>query len=79
MLPCRLEKCFGPLNRYLSKVCSETGSLGIEVTTFFGINNFGRVQTMKVMFFSKSSKFHADLQNAIKLPRMVYDFEVKCV
>ena len=44
---------------------------GIQVTRFFGINDFGDIQAMKVIYFSKRSKFYVDFENAIKFTENV--------
>ena len=43
----------------------------IQVTTISGMNNFAHIEAMKVIFFSKCSKFYADFENAIKVPENV--------
>ena len=43
----------------------------IQVTTFSGMNNFAHIEAMKVIFFSKCSKFYVDFENAIKVPENV--------
>ena len=47
----------------------------IEVTKFFGSNDFGHIGPMKVSLFWKCSKFYIDFENAIKLPEDVDGFE----
>ena len=48
------------------------------MTTDFGINNVGHIEAMKVIFFSKCSKFYANLENGIKLGEDVDGFGDTC-
>ena len=50
-----------------------------QVTTFLGTNNLRRTEAMKVIFFSKCSKFSVDLENVIKSFENVAGFEDNCV
>ena len=47
---------------------------GIQVTSLFGINNFGHIEAMKVIFFSKCSKSYVHFENAIRLRENVENF-----
>ena len=48
---------------------------GIQVTRSSGINNFGYVEAMKVIFFSKCSRLYVDFENLIKLWEDIDGFE----
>ena len=37
------------------------------LNTYFGCNNFGHIEALKVIPFSKYSKFYVDFENAIKV------------
>ena len=50
----------------------------IEVTRFFAWYNFGHIQAMKVILFSKYSKFYVDFENAIKFSENVDGFQDNC-
>ena len=39
------------------------------------MGNFGHIEAMKVIFFSKGSKFYEDSENAIKLTGNYHSFE----
>ena len=67
------------LTRSFSKGVLKQEFWGIEVTTFFRRNTFGHTETMKVIFFSKYSKFYVDFANAIKISENVDGFEDNCV
>ena len=43
------------------------------------MNNFGHIHGMKVIFFSKCSKFYVDFGNRIKLWENIIGFEDICV
>ena len=43
------------------------------------MNNFGHIEAMKVIFFSKCSKFYVDFENEIKLPENADGFQDNCV
>ena len=43
------------------------------------MNNFGHIEAMQVIFFSKCGKFYEDFENAIKLPKNVDGFQYNCV
>ena len=48
----------------------------IEVTTFFGRYNFGYVAAMKVILFSKYSKFYVDFQKALKFQKILMVLQI---
>ena len=39
------------------------------------MNNFGHIETIKLFFFSKCSKFYVEFENAIKLGEYADGFE----
>ena len=51
----------------------------VQVISFFGMNNFGHVEAMKVIFFSKLSKSYVDLENLMKVGENVPGFKDNCV
>ena len=51
---------------------------GIEVTTFFVRYNLRHIEDMKMIFFSKSSKFYVHFRKVIKFSENVDVFEDKC-
>ena len=46
---------------------------------FFGINNFGHVEALKVIFFSKWLKSYVHFENAIKFAKTIDEIEDNCV
>ena len=52
---------------------------GIQHITCFGINNFGHIEAMNAIFFSKCSKFYVDFETPIKVGDDVDGFEDNCV
>ena len=52
---------------------------GIQVITFFRINNFGHIEATKVIFFSKCLKYYVDSENAIKVLEDVDGLDNNCV
>ena len=65
----RLPCCFSkdPLKRDF---------LDIDLTTFFGVRNFGNTSAMRVIFFSKCSKFELDFKNEKKIQKKLFVFEI---
>ena len=51
----------------------------IEVTTLFGSNTFIHIEVMKMISFSKYSKFYVDFHNAIEFLANVDGFQYNCV
>ena len=43
------------------------------------MNDFGHIEAMKVIFFSKFLKIYVDFKNTIKLQENVDGFEDNCV
>ena len=43
------------------------------------MNNFGHIEAMKVIFFSKFLKFYVGFRNATKLDEDVDGFEGNCI
>ena len=65
-----------PLTHSLPKGVLKQELSGIEVTTFFGLNNFRNISAMKTMFFfPKCSKFFGYFINAMKYSQnmSIYD------
>ena len=57
-----------PCTRWLPKSALKHELSDIQVTTFFGVNNFGNIWAMKMIgFFSKCVKFYLDFKNSIKI------------
>ena len=67
MLPCSLSGVFSTLTRWFPNGALKQEFCGIEVTTFFGSNNFRHIEAIKVILFSKYSRIYVDLENAIKV------------
>ena len=78
---CRADfsSVFDPLTIWFPKGVLKQDFSGIQRTTFFEINNFGRIEPMKVICFPKWSKVYVDFQNTIKLPENIDGFEHNCV
>ena len=74
-----LSSVLDPLTSWFQKGVLTQKFYGIQVTTFFGINNFGDIETMKLFFFRKCSKFYVHFENAIKLPQNAHGFGDNCV
>ena len=77
MLLGRLEQSFGNLK--LPKGVLKQEFYIIQVTSSFGMNKFGHIEAMKVIFSTKCSNFYVDFENAIKLRDNVDRFEDNCV
>ena len=58
------KQCFVPLTCCLSKGPMKGDFLEIRLTTFFGVRNFGNRSGMRLIFFTKCSKFNLDFKNA---------------
>ena len=50
--------------------------LDIDLTTFFGVRNFGNTSAMRVIFFSKCSKFELDFKNEKKNQKKLFVFQL---
>ena len=74
-----LRGIWDPLKQGLPKGVLKQEPSGIEVTTSFGVNNFGNNKVMKVTFFSKCAKFHLYFGNAITISEKVFSYEDNCV
>ena len=64
-----------PLTGWFKKGVLKQECQAIQVTTYFGFNNFGHILAMKMIFFSKCSKFYVDSETLIKLGEDVDGFE----
>ena len=50
--------------------------LGIDLTIFLGVRNFGNTSAMRVIFFGKCSKLKVDFKNEKKIQKKFFVFEI---
>ena len=62
----QISSVFGPFIMLLFEGSSEGDFLDIYLTTFFRVRNFQKRSAMRVIFFSKYSKFNLHLKSAKK-------------
>ena len=74
MLLCRFQRCLYRLIRWLTKRALKQDLSCIQVITFFGVNNFGNTQAMRLSFTSKWSKFYLDFKSTIRIREKVFGF-----
>ena len=74
-----LNSVLDPLTNWLPKGVAKHEFYGIQVTIFFGMNNFGDTESMTVISFSKCWKFDRDFKNAIKLIENVEGLKDNCI
>ena len=48
--------------------------LCIEISTYFGVNNFRKSSSMRFIFFAEHGKFHVDSKHLKTVTRNVYGF-----
>ena len=63
------------LTRWFPKLVLKQELYVIQVTTFFEMNNFGYIQAIEMIFFSKCSQFYVHFENSEKVPEHIDAFE----
>ena len=58
----KFEQCLGAFTMLLFVGSSEMGLLGIDLTMFLGVRNFGNTSAMRVIFFLKMFQIEARFQ-----------------
>ena len=68
------QQYYAPFTVLLDDGFSEQGLLRHLSNNVFGAHNFGNTKSMRVIFFSKCSKFNVDFKNAEKKPEIFFCF-----
>ena len=78
-LPCWFKQCFGLLNMFIARKCSDMGVSGIYVTLLFAVYNFRNKSLLRLIFSSNYSKFYEDFRNAEKNWENISRFLDNCI
>ena len=71
---CRIQQCLGTFFMLLVEVSSETGLFRHLSNHFLGVCNFGNTRPVRVIFFSKYSKFKLDYKKIAKKQEIFFCF-----
>ena len=74
VLWCIFQQCWGHFTMLLFEGSSETGLFGHLSNHVFGVRNFGKTKSMRVIFFSKCSKSNPDFRNSEQNSENVFFF-----
>ena len=74
-----LSSVFTTVRPWVANVVLKEEFEAIEVTTYFRSNTFRHMEAMKVILFSKYSKFFFDFDNPKKFQEILDTFEDNCV
>ena len=74
VLWCRFQQCLGMLTMLLVEASSQTALFRHLSDYVFGVRNFENTKAMRVIFFSKRSKFQLDFRKATKNREKVFCF-----
>ena len=76
---CRFQQCLGTFTMLLVEGSSGTGFFRHLSNHVFRVRSFGNTKAMKVISFSKRSKFQMDSKNAAKSSEKVFFFWENCI
>ena len=76
---CRFQQCLGTFTMLLFEGSSKMGFFRHLSNHVFRVRSFGNAKAMKVISFSKRSKFQMDSKNAAKSSEKVFCFWENCI
>ena len=79
VLWCRFQQCLGTFTILLFQASSETGPFRHLDIHVFTLRNFGNTKAVRVIFFSKCSKFQIYFENSAKNLEKVFCFSDNCI
>ena len=70
------QQCLGAFTLLLFEGSLKRDFLGVDLTRFFWVPNFGNTSAMRVIFFKKISKLKLDFKNEEKNQKKFFVFEI---